>query len=592
MSEQLNPNPNAAIANVLEFREECKNKCRSSLILQYIDICPESLKVADELGYLPLHWLLWNDLSTIEDALMMIEEYPAALQQKNGEGQLPLHIECNNQCRSSIISKCVELYPDALTIAANEGYLPLHWLLWNKSSTIQDALMMVEKYPAALQHQNDYDYLPLHIECNNRCRSAIILKCVELYPESLSKSDRNAFLPLHMLLMNELSSTGDAQAMMEKYPEALQHQNVDGELPLHIECRHRSRWLVILKCVELYPESLAIAEHELGHLPLHCFLWNDRPFVDAAFMMMDKYPAAVQHRSRHGYLPIHIECLKQCRSSIVSKCVELFPVSLAVADRQKCFPLHRLLSNKSSFIGNALIFINKYPAALKHRLNNGDFPIHIECYNQCRLAVVRKCIHDYPESLELPDGGGNTPLNISLNKVLVVSIKSSTGGSNPPDQYKVLPVLSFLTNANPSSYAKLFLDLVADTKNLFSNRSDLTRRMLQNLMPVEMLSPAICKDHHELNWKPRSSLMLFLLGIRKSLTTDESLATRISACRNDRSLKKSAGVASNFMDDAAILIYLMIKTSSLANNALEHEVTLCQSDELGDYMLRHVISYL
>jgi hypothetical protein len=164
--------------------------------------------------------------------------HPEKLRMKDKSGNLPLHQECSNQCRSAILSKCVELYPEALAVTDCKGYLPLHRLLSNNASSIEDELMMIEKYPAALQQTaGTSQNLPIHIEYKYRCRSSIILKCIELYPESLGDAGRERCLLLHRLLSNESSSIEDALMMMEKYPAALQHPSDEGELPLHIECR-------------------------------------------------------------------------------------------------------------------------------------------------------------------------------------------------------------------------------------------------------------------------------------------------------------------------------------------------------------------
>jgi len=48
-----------------------------------IDLYPEALGKADVLGCLPLHTLFRNVSSSIEDALMMMEKFPAALQCRN-----------------------------------------------------------------------------------------------------------------------------------------------------------------------------------------------------------------------------------------------------------------------------------------------------------------------------------------------------------------------------------------------------------------------------------------------------------------------------------------------------------------------------
>jgi hypothetical protein len=241
----------------IDIHKECKNQCRSSIILTCIDNHPESLAIADDHGRLPLHILLSSISSTIYIALMMMEKYPAALQHRDCIGDLPLHIECKNQCRSSITSRCIELYPEALSIADGQGYLPSHMLILSESSTVADALMMIEKYPPALQHQTKGGHLPLHIECLGQCRSSIISRCIELYAEGLARAtDETGNLPLHLLLWNDLSMIDDALTMIEKYPEAIQHRGRLGFLPLHFECNQRCRPSIIMRCIELYPESV------------------------------------------------------------------------------------------------------------------------------------------------------------------------------------------------------------------------------------------------------------------------------------------------------------------------------------------------
>jgi hypothetical protein len=70
--------------------------------------------------------MLWNDSSSIEDVLMLIEKCPEALQHPDDYCDVPLHIECMWLSRPSVISKCIELYPQALAMADELAYLPLH----------------------------------------------------------------------------------------------------------------------------------------------------------------------------------------------------------------------------------------------------------------------------------------------------------------------------------------------------------------------------------------------------------------------------------------------------------------------------------
>ena len=73
---------------------ECSLQCRSAIIAKCIELYPEALAGADKSRYLPLHIAFGNESLTFEDALLMMVQYPAAVQRQNKYGELPLHIEC------------------------------------------------------------------------------------------------------------------------------------------------------------------------------------------------------------------------------------------------------------------------------------------------------------------------------------------------------------------------------------------------------------------------------------------------------------------------------------------------------------------
>jgi ankyrin repeat protein len=311
----------------LPLHIECSYQARSSIMLECIELYPESLAMADEWGCLPLHRLLGNDASHVEEALTMIEKYPAALKHPDDRGELPIHAECIFQCRISVLSRCIELHPESLAIATCIGSLPLHEILYNDSSGTDAALMLIEKYPPALRHQNGRGQLPLHVACIHHCRSSIISRCIELYPEALSQEDDKNNLPLQTLLWNPFSSTMDALRMIKKYPAALLHQGDDDDLPLHMECKNRCRSAIISKCIELYPTLLSVTNRS-GNLPLHLLLWNSHSTTSDALMMLEKCPDSACQMSISTYFPIRIEASKKCRYPIVRLCYELCPESL------------------------------------------------------------------------------------------------------------------------------------------------------------------------------------------------------------------------------------------------------------------------
>jgi ankyrin repeat protein len=398
----------------LPLHIECHRKCRSSILSRCINLYPESLEVVNKEGDLPLHAILQNILSSVDLAQMMIKNYPAALQHRNISGWLPLHLELKNQCRSAVLSQCMQPYPASVATDPMQK-LPLHALLENRSSSINDKvlLLMIEKYPAALQHLLDSNYLPLHYICKNKCRSAVISKCIELYPEALAIADHSNQLPLHLVLDGGLSSTDTVLTMIEKYPAALQHQSKDGELPLIIECKNQCRFDVISKCIELCPETLAVAD-DSKQFPLHIVLKNAATSADLVLMLIEKYPAALQHRDNIGNLSLHIECKYLCRSSVVSKCIELYPEAVSITDDSKDSPLHVILKRSELSIEVVMMMIDNYPAALERPNNDGYLPLHIECKNRCRLSIISKCIELYPDALATHSMTYVLPLHLLL----------------------------------------------------------------------------------------------------------------------------------------------------------------------------------
>jgi hypothetical protein len=301
----------------------------------------------------------------------------------NGIHELDIYAECHYQCRSSIMRQYIELYPEALAKANEAGDLLLHLLLWNEASSVDDALLMIETYPAALQHQDRYRYLPIHIECEHRCRSAIIARCINLYPEALTMANESSDLPLHMLLLGKFSCLDLVLTMIEKYPAAVKHQNSRGYLPIHIECSYRCRSTLILKCIELYPESLGVVA-DLGKLPLHFLLWNEPPCVEIALRMIEEYPAALKHRNYIGHLPIHVECRTLCRSSILSKCIELYPDSL---DERAIINIFKKInkSNISKFLSVLIIVFTARPMSLYEHYPNLNDDIRQDPYYRRRI---------------------------------------------------------------------------------------------------------------------------------------------------------------------------------------------------------------
>jgi hypothetical protein len=475
----------------LPIHVECICQCRYSILSKCIELYPECLRNAAYSGNLPLHCVLQNKRSSVDVALMFMGKNLDTLKHKDTRGKLPIDIECENQCRSIIISKCIELYPECLSMTEIRGFPILNGFLVNESSSVDATLVMIEAYPDALKRPYGNGWLPIHMECMKQCRSTILSRCIELCPESLAKPDSNRCIPLHHLLYNVSSSIEDALIMMDKYPDALKHPDRDGNLPIHIECNRKCRSTILSRCIELCPESLAKPDDD-WHLPLHQLLRNRSSSIDDALILINRYPEAVTHRGKYDEFPIHIECDRQCRSIIISRCIELCPESLAKPERSRDLPLNRLLRNRSSSIDDALMMINKYPEAVTHRGRNREFPIHNECRVQCRSTIIAKCIELCPESID-------------EDLFMIICCKVDRNNFQ-----NYASVLSLIFNTHPMS--------LYNPTELHDIRHDLYyRRKILNLLPRHVFTPTMPHDadSRDLNWQPRAAMMMLFGQIQQ-----------------------------------------------------------------------------
>jgi hypothetical protein len=208
------------------------------------------------------------------------------------------------------------------------------------------------------------------------------------------------------------------------------------------------------------------------------------------------------HDHNHQLLSsqLHEECRYQCRSVVISQYINLYPPALAQVDEIGFLPLHRLLTNESSSIDDALMMIEKYPVALQHYVIFEDeriYALHIEIFYQCRVIILSKCIELYPEA---------------LNKRAINSIMFNINGNN----FDVFAsVLSMIFIARPTSlywYDKEDDVDEDDTVIEYDIRDDpyYRRRILDNLLPHHVFTPTHESDYRDLNWQPRAAMIMLL----------------------------------------------------------------------------------
>jgi hypothetical protein len=115
-------------------------ECRPAILSICIELCSEAISKVGNLGYLPFHHLMTQQLSSERQELRidlillkMMETYPEALHVRIplSGGDLPIHTECTFRYSPAILFAFIELCPETLAVACADNDLPLHRLLQN-----------------------------------------------------------------------------------------------------------------------------------------------------------------------------------------------------------------------------------------------------------------------------------------------------------------------------------------------------------------------------------------------------------------------------------------------------------------------------
>ncbi len=164
-----------------------------NLVEKLIQLAPETVKVKNISGCLPLHLCCGYGAST-EVIKMILEAYPEAAQIQDNNGRLPLHIACKFDASSDVKKMLLKAYPTASEVQDKDGELVLHLLCRSNSPSPDVIRMVIEGDPKATEVQDNYGMLPLHLTCYHMAPIDIERLLVGAFPEGISKITLASFL--------------------------------------------------------------------------------------------------------------------------------------------------------------------------------------------------------------------------------------------------------------------------------------------------------------------------------------------------------------------------------------------------------------
>jgi ankyrin repeat protein len=218
-----------------------------------------ALQQRDNDGCLPLHVALDNlDTSPAgphwDCVLMLLDIYPEAISVPNHQGIYPVHFAIRRKCAFEIITKLLDRFKPPIDSLFKQGNRNLlHWILHanisSRKYTAANVSTIIEmEGPSALEATDSTGMLPLHIAAaptytsrlSDADASDIFTTVLEASPSTAIKAlDGQNRLPLHYAACGSL--VGAVRYMVESNGcESLAHKDDQGCMPIHLAAKSGS----------------------------------------------------------------------------------------------------------------------------------------------------------------------------------------------------------------------------------------------------------------------------------------------------------------------------------------------------------------
>ena len=174
--------------------------------------------------------------------------------------------------------------------------------------------------------------------------------------------------------------------------EALTYQGKYRRTPLHKVLEMGPPLDIVENIINCAPEALQMGDH-IGMFPIHDACWN-RASLEVIQALVKSYPESVKVTNNRGYLPLHCAFLFEISLDVLNFLITSYPDGIDQTNIIDQTPLDCLKESE-----NAMKTDNK-----------GMLPLHHACNNGNSLHLIHLLIQAYPESTNVQDYEGNTPL--------------------------------------------------------------------------------------------------------------------------------------------------------------------------------------
>jgi len=336
------------------------------VLRQFVDVCPENLKVENNLCQLPLHVAI-KHVHRIQFPILgfLAESYPEAVRTKDLCCSTPMHVLCdlNPFNNAHVLELLIEVCPQAVKVTNQTGSTPFHLLCKHSDhSLIRVAHLMLQACPQ-IASMVDRDFcLPLHLYCqgeNDEQDVPFMELLLNANLSALTMKDSMDCTPLDRA--TKYSSPTVIRFLANKLPPGALEPSFDGGIgtPLHTLCGHSRQRTGFLESLQILAisERAVLARDYRGRTPCHVLAEMGGLKNDALQILMSKFPGVLLERDTQGRLPLHLavegsigcdavaEQTRHHHHDTVQCLLDTFPGAVRAGDKYGTTPLQLACEN-------------------------------------------------------------------------------------------------------------------------------------------------------------------------------------------------------------------------------------------------------
>ncbi len=377
------------------FFEACSNERVTEEIIGYLlEYFPHAASDFDGEEYTPLHYACQNEYAPCSIFQLIIDAEPDSVRSANDEGNMPLHILCRNGKKDEanemkILMLLIESYPEAVRHADSVGSIPIHYACLRRSPEF--CRVLIDAYPGSEQITDDEGELPLHLACAQWAFENVKF-LYYLFPEAIHHTTSHGYFPIHTAIMGRDINHGDTAPAAVEIVKFL----LDCDPKVKFQCCDGIR-LLDFACDTGLDHS--------NNLQRVCAA------VEIVKAVYDAHPEAIcdnriVSRMHNSYLRTQAFIHGELRYACQAKDHRL----MTTPDMSGRLPLHTAIHNNAS-LGSIKLLAKGYPAGVKVADNGGALPLHVACMHHDSTDVIQYLVGLDPSTLEAVDRDGDTALH-------------------------------------------------------------------------------------------------------------------------------------------------------------------------------------